>query len=63
MEFLERDPYVSIVVAEDSLPYRGIEVRGEAKRVSSQLIIRLTIDRWTNSRLSSRIASTTARLA
>jgi PPOX class probable F420-dependent enzyme len=27
---LKRDPRASIVVAEDVLPYRGIEVRGEA---------------------------------
>jgi len=30
---IDRDPHVSIVVAEDALPNRGIEVRGEAKKV------------------------------
>jgi PPOX class probable F420-dependent enzyme len=31
---LARDPRVSLVVAEDTPPYRGIEVRGEARRVA-----------------------------
>jgi Pyridoxamine 5'-phosphate oxidase len=31
---IERDPHVSIVVAENAPPNRGIEVRGEAKRVA-----------------------------
>jgi PPOX class probable F420-dependent enzyme len=30
---IAREPRVSLVVAEDTPPYRGIEVRGEAKRV------------------------------
>jgi len=31
---IARDPQVSIVVAENALPNRGIEVRGEAKQVA-----------------------------
>src|SRR5262245_51197527 len=30
---IARDPHVSLIVAEDTPPYRGIEVRGEAKKV------------------------------
>jgi len=33
LRHIERDPQVSIVVAEDSPPYRGIEVRGPAQIV------------------------------
>jgi hypothetical protein len=32
LRHIDRDPHVSIVVAENSPPNRGIEVRGEAKK-------------------------------
>jgi PPOX class probable F420-dependent enzyme len=34
---IQREPRVSIVVAEDTPPYRSIEVRGEAKQVSGDV--------------------------
>ena len=34
---MQRNPQVSLVVAEDLPPYRSIEVRGQAKRVSCDL--------------------------
>ena len=34
---MKRNPQVSLVVAEDLPPYRGIEVRGEARRVEWDL--------------------------
>jgi PPOX class probable F420-dependent enzyme len=34
---IQREPRVSLVVAEDIPPYRGIEVRGEARRVSGDV--------------------------
>jgi PPOX class probable F420-dependent enzyme len=34
---IQREPRVSLVVAEDTPPYRGIEVRGEVKRVSGDV--------------------------
>lgn len=40
---IERDARVSIIVAEDVLPHRGIEVRGVAKRVTGDL--RAVLDR------------------
>ncbi|MGH7965324.1 MAG: pyridoxamine 5'-phosphate oxidase family protein [Candidatus Binatia bacterium] len=35
LRHIENDPHVSIVVAEDDSPYRGLEVRGEARAVQS----------------------------
>ena len=43
---IKRNPQVSVVVAEDSPPYRGIEVRGEAKIVqydSPPLVHRMAV--------------------
>jgi PPOX class probable F420-dependent enzyme len=34
---IQREPRVSLVVAEDTPPYRGIEIRGEAKRISGDV--------------------------
>lgn len=35
---IARDPQVSFIVAEDTPPYRGIEVRGEAKKASGDAL-------------------------
>jgi PPOX class probable F420-dependent enzyme len=35
---IQRDPRVSIVIAEDTPPYRGIEVRGQAKIVRNDAL-------------------------
>ena len=32
---LQRDPSVSIVVAEDAVPYRSLEVRGQARVITT----------------------------
>lgn len=37
LRHIENNPRVSIVVAEDSSPYRGLEIRGEAKVVQSDI--------------------------
>ena len=37
LRHIERNPQVSILVAEDPPPYRGLEVRGEAKVVQSDV--------------------------
>ena len=37
LRHIEHDPRVSIVVADDGPPYRGIEVRGNAKIVQSDI--------------------------
>jgi PPOX class probable F420-dependent enzyme len=34
---IQREPRVSVVLAEDTPPYRGIEIRGEAKRISGDV--------------------------
>jgi len=49
---LRRDPRLSVVVAEDEPPYRGIEVRGEAKFVetSAAPILRRLAERYLGNR-------------
>jgi len=49
---LRRDPRLSVVVAEDEPPYRGIEVRGEAKFVemSAAPILRRLAERYLRNR-------------
>jgi PPOX class probable F420-dependent enzyme len=48
MRNLRRDGRVSVVVAEDKPPYRGIEVRGEAKFVetSAEAVLRRLAERY-----------------
>ena len=52
MRNVRRDPHVNIVVAEDEPPYRGIEVRGEAKFVetSAEEVLRRLAERYLRSR-------------
>ncbi len=49
---LRRDPRVSVVVAEDEPPYRGIEVRGEAKFVETgaESLLRRLAERYLGNR-------------
>lgn len=52
MRNLRRDPRVSFVVAEDEPPYRGIEVRGEARFADSDasLVLRRLAERYLKGR-------------